>query len=118
MKGDGISSCFTARPIGKAAPKSRRSAIAQLPTREGEIGGSESSHSFMPIFPVSPSPEGNFGQEQSGTDFGGDVLNRYQRAHRGNDPRTVRLRENSIRRFYPAAILVPTTRADVLTRGL
>jgi hypothetical protein len=54
----------------------------------------------MPIFPVSPSPDGNFGKEQSGTDFGkGDILNRYQRDHRGNDPRTVRLRENSIRRF-------------------
>ena len=51
------------------------------------IRAPETGHSLVVIFPVSPSPTGHFGKEQSGTDFGKvDAPNAYQRDHRGDCP--------------------------------
>ena len=72
------------------------------------IRGPETGHSLSAIFPVSPSPIGHFGKEQSGTDFGqAKPLGVRQRDRGGRFPPDVRLRDSVVSYTSLQTRLVP-----------
>jgi len=94
--------------IVKAAPESRLSAVAQTRTFRLAIRAPSNGHSLSAIFPVSPSPIGHFGKEQSGTDFGqAKPLGVRQRDRGGRFPPDVRLRDSVVSYTSLQTRLVP-----------
>jgi hypothetical protein len=83
-------------------------AHAQTRTFRLAIRAPSNGHSLSAIFPVSPSPIGHFGKEQSGTDFGqAKPLGVRQRDQGGRCPPDVRLRDSVVSYTSLQTRLVP-----------
>lgn len=91
---------LTMRPLSSASAQTRTFRLA--------IRAPSNGHSLSAIFPVSPSPIGHFGKEQSGTDFGqAKPLGVRQRDRGGRFPPDVSLRDSVVSYTSLQTRLVP-----------